>query len=59
MEEVGANNATRRPPCSWTFQESEVKGGEYQDDSYIHHQPFPERVSEEQEIYSDDNRCQQ
>jgi hypothetical protein len=38
----------RRPPCSWTFQESEVEGCEYQNDSYIHRQPFPEMVSEEQ-----------
>lgn len=43
---------------SWTFQKSEVKGGEYQNDSYIHRQPFPELVLEEQEIYTDDNGCQ-
>jgi hypothetical protein len=44
---------------SWTFQESKVKRGEYQNDSYIYHQPFPELVFEEQEIYSDDNGCPQ
>jgi hypothetical protein len=43
------------PPCSWTFQESKIKRDEYQNDSYIHHQPFPELVLEEQEIYGDDN----
>jgi hypothetical protein len=50
---------SQRPPCSWTFQKSEVKGGEYQHDSYIHRQPFPELVPEEQEIYTDDNGWQQ
>jgi len=44
-----------RPPASWTFQKSEVEGCEYQDDSYIHRQPFPGVVPEEQEIYSDHN----
>jgi hypothetical protein len=47
------------PLWLWTFQESEVEGGEYQDDSYIHRQPFPEPVFEEQEIYRDDNGRQQ
>src|SRR5689334_24784623 len=36
------------------LQESQVERREYQDDSYIHCQPFPEPVSEEQEIDSDD-----
>lgn len=43
------------PPCSWTFQESEVEGPEYEDDSYVHRQPFPEPVFEEQEIDRDDH----
>ena len=41
------------------FQESEVEGCEYQDDSYIHRQPFPEPVLEEQEIDRDDHGCHQ
>jgi hypothetical protein len=41
------------------FQKSEVEGYKYQDDSYIHSQPFPEMVLEEQEIYSDHNGYQQ
>jgi hypothetical protein len=36
--------------CSETFEESEVEGCEYQDDSWIHRQPWPESVLEEQEI---------
>ena len=47
------------PPCSWTFQESEVEGCEYQDDSNVHRQPFPEPVLEEQEIDRDDHGCHQ
>ena len=47
------------PPCSWTFQESEVEGCEYQDDSYVHRQPFPEPVLEEQDIDRDDHGCHQ
>lgn len=38
---------------SWTLQESQVESSEYQDNSYIHYQPFPEPVSEKQEIYTD------
>ena len=42
-----------------SFQKSEVEGGEYQDDSYIHRQSFPEVIFEEQEIDSNDNGYQQ
>jgi hypothetical protein len=42
-------------PCSWMPQESQVESSEHQDDSNIHCQPFPESVSEEQDIYSDDD----
>src|SRR5215471_7498783 len=49
----------RSSPCLWTFQKSEVEGDEYQDDPYIHGQPFPELVLEEQDVYSDDHGCQQ
>ena len=41
------------------FQKSEVEGCEYQDNSYIHRQPFPEIVLEEEEIHSDHNGYQQ
>ena len=47
-----------RAKSSWTFQKSEVEGSEYQDDSYIHHQPFPGVVLEKQEIYTDYNGYQ-
>jgi uncharacterized protein (DUF4415 family) len=38
-------------------EESEVEGGEDQDDANIRYQPFPESVSEEGEIYTDDDGC--
>ena len=49
------------PPAfgSRTFQKPEVEGYEYQDNSYIHGQPLPKMVLEEQEIYSDHSRYQQ
>jgi hypothetical protein len=40
---------------SWAFEESQVEGREYQNDANIHHQPFPESVSEEHDIRPDDN----
>jgi hypothetical protein len=43
--------------CSWTPQESQVERCEHQDDSNIHCQPFQESVSEEHEIYTDDDAC--
>jgi hypothetical protein len=49
----------KRVKCSWTFRESEVEGREYQDDSYVHRQPFPELILEQQEIYSDDDGYQE
>jgi hypothetical protein len=42
-------------PCSCTLEESEVEGYEDQDNANIHCQPFPESVSEEREIYTDDD----
>ena len=36
------------------LQKSQVESREYQDNSYIHYQPFREPVSEEQEIDGDD-----
>jgi hypothetical protein len=44
---------------SWTLQESQVESCEHQDNSDIHYQPFPEPVSEEQEIHSNYNGCHQ
>jgi hypothetical protein len=49
---------TAGPPCSWTFHESKVESGEYQDESNIHHEPFPEPVPEEQDVYRDDGSHQ-
>jgi hypothetical protein len=44
---------------SWALQESQVESCEHQDNSYIHCQPFPEPVSEEQEINGNYNSYQQ
>jgi hypothetical protein len=48
---------TDHAPCSWTSQESQVDRSEHQDDSNIHHQAFPESVSEEREIYTNYEGC--
>jgi hypothetical protein len=40
---------------SWTPEESQVESYEYQDDANIHCQSFPESISEECEIYADDD----
>jgi hypothetical protein len=44
---------------SWMFQKPEVEGCEYQDDSYVHREPFPEPAPEEQDIDQDDHRYHQ
>jgi hypothetical protein len=44
-------------PYSWTPEESEIESREHQDNANIHRQPFPESVSEEQEIYTDYDGC--
>jgi hypothetical protein len=41
------------------FKNLKLEGCEYQDDSCIHRQPFPEVVLEKQEIYSDHNGYQE
>jgi hypothetical protein len=41
------------------LQESQAERCEYQDNSNIHHQPFPEQVSEEQDIHGDYDGYQQ
>jgi hypothetical protein len=38
-------------------EESQVESKEHQNNANIRHQPFPESVSEEHEIYSDYNGC--
>src|SRR5262245_61759414 len=43
------------PSLSWVFEESEVECCEHEDDSYVHREPFPEPVSEEQNIDRDDH----
>jgi hypothetical protein len=43
---------------SWrsrTHEEPQVESCEHQDDADIHHQSFPESISEEREIYTDYN----
>ena len=35
------------------LQKPEVERYEYEDNSHIHGQPFPEKISEEQEIHAD------
>ena len=47
------------PGQSGTFQESKVEGCEYEDDSYVHHQPSPESVLEEQKIDRNDHGSHQ
>jgi hypothetical protein len=42
-------------PVQWTPQRCQGEGCEDQDDSNIHCQPFPEPVSEEHNIYTDDD----
>jgi hypothetical protein len=44
-------------PSSWMPQESQVESCERQDNANIRCQPFPESVSEEQEIYTDYDGC--
>src|ERR1700731_3301556 len=44
-------------PCSWTPEESQVESYEHQDNASIHCQPFPESVSEEDDIYTDYDGC--
>jgi hypothetical protein len=40
-------------PRLWTPEESQAESRKHQDSANIHHQPFPESVSEELEIYTD------
>jgi hypothetical protein len=41
------------------LNESQVESREYQDNSYIYDQPFPQPVSEKKEIYTEDDGHQQ
>jgi hypothetical protein len=38
---------------SWVSEESQIESREYQDNANVHHQPFPESVSEERDIQTD------
>jgi len=42
---------------SRTHEKSQVESSEHQDDADIHHQSFPESISEERKIYADYNGC--
>jgi hypothetical protein len=42
-------------PYSWTFEEYQIENGEHRDNADIGSQPFPESVSEEHEIYANDD----
>ena len=53
----GAQLQPRHHRGSWTPEESQVESCEHQDNANIHRQPFPESVSEEHEIYTDDDGC--
>jgi hypothetical protein len=44
-------------PCSGSPEESQVESGEDQDNTNVDRQPFPESVSEEQDIDTDDDGC--
>jgi hypothetical protein len=44
-------------PCSWTPEESQIESCKNQDNANIHCQPFPESISEEDEIYADYDDC--
>jgi hypothetical protein len=46
-----------RTATSWTPDESKVESCEHQDNADIHCQPFPESVSEEDQIYTDYDGC--
>jgi hypothetical protein len=41
------------------LQESQVERSEHQDNPYIRHQPFPEKVPEEQDVRADYDGYQQ
>jgi hypothetical protein len=43
----------------WTFQEPEIERHEYEDDTEIRRQAWPELISEEQEINGQDGDDQQ
>lgn len=57
-ESRGPRSPSGEPdPSSRTLQEPEVESCEDKDDSYVHRQPCPESVSEEQQIDRDDHGC--
>jgi hypothetical protein len=42
---------------SWTPEKSQVESCGHQNNANIYHQPFPESISEEREIYTDYDGC--
>jgi len=42
----------------WVLQESHIKSGKDQHDSHVRHQPFPESILEEEQIYTNNNGYQ-
>jgi hypothetical protein len=42
-------------PSSWTPEESEIESSEHQDNADVRCEPFPESVSKECEIHTDDH----
>jgi hypothetical protein len=46
-----------QPLFSWTPQKPPIERCEHKDDSNIHRQPFPEAVSEEDQIHTDYDGC--
>ena len=43
-------------PCSWASEESQIESREHQDNANVRYQPFPESVSEERDIQTN-NDC--
>jgi len=41
-----------------TLQEPQIERREYQDNSDVHHQPFPEPIPEEQDVHADNDGYQ-
>ena len=52
----GSQQSCRPSSDSWTAEETDVESREHQDDANVHGQPFPEVVSEERDIDTDNNR---
>ena len=55
--ETGAHSNWPATGCSWTPEEPQIESYKHQGNTDVHCQPFPESVSEEREINTDDDRC--